>query len=91
MPRPRLRRRICFEAKATYYKPAGIPLRALEEVVLKKDELEALRLQNLKELDQETAAKQMQISQPTFHRLLVEAKKKITDALINGKAIKIEQ
>jgi predicted DNA-binding protein (UPF0251 family) len=91
MVRPRRMRRICFTPNAVYFKPAGVPLRLLEEVVIRKDELEALRLQNLKGLGQEEAAKQMEISQPTFHRILQEARKKITDALINGKAIKIEK
>ncbi|MFH1802955.1 MAG: DUF134 domain-containing protein [archaeon] len=90
MPRPRLRRRICFNPAVTYFKPAGIPLKTLEEVTIKQDELEALRLNNLKGLSQEEAAEQMKISQPTLHRLLVEARKKVTDALVNGKAIKIE-
>ncbi len=91
MVRPRRIRRICFAPNVTYFKPAGIPLRTLQEVTIKKDELEALRLKNLKGLEQEEAAKQMEISQPTFHRLLAEANKKVTDALINGKAIRIEQ
>jgi uncharacterized protein len=90
MPRPRLRRRICFNPAAVYFKPAGIPLRSLEEVVIKKDELEALRLNNLKGLSQEASAKQMKVSQPTLHRLLIEARKKVTDALVNGKAMRIE-
>ena len=91
MARPRRWRRIGFDPKVVYFKPAGIPLRDLKEVVIKKDELESLRLQNIKQLDQEKAAKQMKISQPTFHRLLLEARKKVTDALINGKAIRIEK
>jgi len=58
-------------------------------VELNLDEMEALRLCELEELDQVEAAKEMQISQSTLQRLLSSAHKKITDALINGKAIKI--
>ncbi|MBT3690657.1 DUF134 domain-containing protein [Candidatus Woesearchaeota archaeon] len=91
MPRPRRQRRISFEPDVTYFKPAGVRKSELEIVNLNLDELEALRLKNLKNLDQEQAAKEMKISQPTFHRLLLEARKKITDALVNGKALKIEK
>jgi predicted DNA-binding protein (UPF0251 family) len=90
MPRPRLCRRVWFEPNTTYFKPAGIPVRKLEEVVLTVDEFEAIRLKDLEGLEQEEAAKKMNISQPTFFRLLDSARKKISDAIINGKAIKIE-
>ncbi len=91
MPRPRMMRRIAFEPGITYFKPQGIPLRELEEVVLSFEELEALRLQNIEELGQEEAAKKMNVSQPTYFRVLKDARKKITDALVNGKAIRIEK
>jgi len=61
----------------------------LEEVDLGFDELEALRLCDFKNLEQTEAARQMNISQSTLQRILASARKKIADALINGKAIKI--
>ncbi len=90
MARPRLCRRVGFSPDVTYFKPQGIPLRGLEEVILPVDEFEAVRLKDLLGLEQETAAKKMNISQPTFHRLVLSARKKIADAIVNGKAIKIE-
>lgn len=90
MPRPKRKRTIHFSPKTTYFKPAGICLRELDEIILAYEELEALRLQELLEQSQEQAAKQMDISQPTFHRLINSARKKIVSALVNGKAIKIE-
>jgi len=90
MPRPRRCRRVRFEPNTTYFKPAGIPVRELEEVILTVDEFEAIRLKDLEGLEQEEAAKKMNISQPTFFRLLDSARKKIADAIVNGKAIKIE-
>jgi predicted DNA-binding protein (UPF0251 family) len=90
MPRPRRCRRVWLEPNVTYFKPAGIPVRELEEVVLTVDEFEAIRLKDLEGLEQEEAAKKMNISQPTFFRLLDSARKKIADAMVNGKAIKIE-
>ena len=74
-----------------YFKPQRIPLRELEEVVLLPDELEALKLYEVDGLEQTVAADKMKISQPTFARLLGSANKKIARAIIQGKAIKIEE
>ena len=91
VPRPRLRRRVCFNPEVTYFKPAGVPLKQLEEVTLTYDELEALRLKNTLNLDQKEAAEKMNVSQPTLHRILLSAREKVTEALVKGKAIKIEK
>jgi len=64
-------------------------MRFLEIVELTAEEMEALRLKNIKDLDQEQAAKEMNTSQSTFQRILSSSYRKISDALINGKAIKI--
>ncbi len=90
MPRPYCQRRVGFAPDATYFKPAGVPLRALEEVVLSLDELEALRLADLNGQYQEQAAEQMKISRTTFARIVEAARKKVADALIHGKALRIE-
>ena len=90
MPRPIRCRRVRFRPEAAYFKPRGIPMKELEEVVLPVDEFEAVRLKDLEGLDQEECAGKMGISQPTFHRLVVSARKKIANAIINGKAIRIE-
>jgi len=89
MPRPRLCRRIQFDPNITYFKPQGVPMRELEIVELTTEEVEALRLRNMKDLEQEEAAEKMNTSQSTFQRILSSAYKKITEALIEGKAIKI--
>jgi len=89
MPRPRLCRRIKFNTNITYFKPQGVPMRFLDVVELTVEEIEALRLKNVKDLGQQEAAKEMNTSQSTFQRILSSAYKKISDALINGKAIKI--
>ena len=62
----------------------------LERISLAVDELEALRLKDLDGLEQEQAATTMNVSQPTFHRILESAHGKVADALVNGKAIRIE-
>jgi len=90
MVRPRRIRRVYSEPDVTYFKPAGIRMKELEEVVVSVDEFEAVRLKDFKGLEQGDAAKKMNISQPTFHRLLLSARKKIAEAIVKGKAIKIE-
>jgi predicted DNA-binding protein (UPF0251 family) len=89
MPRPRRCRRVWFEPNVTYFKPAGVRMIDLEESILTVDEFEAVRLKDLEGFNEVDAAKKMNISQPTFNRLLSSARKKIADAIVNGKAIKI--
>ncbi len=90
MPRPFKCRRVAFKPGVTYFKPAGIPLRELDEVIISLEEAEAIRLKELEGLEQEQGAEKMNISRPTFQRILSSARKKLADALLNGKAIKIE-
>ena len=91
MPRPKLCRRIGFNPKARYFKPQGIPLRFLEEVELSLEEMEAIRPKNVQSLEQTEAALKMKTSQSTFQRILASAYKKIAEALVEGKAIKINE
>jgi len=90
VPRPRLRRRVCFQPDVTYFKPAGIRMVDLLETIISVDEFEAVRLKDLEGFSQDDCAEKMGISQPTFHRLVASARKKITTALVKGQAIKIE-
>lgn len=87
--RRRCRRRICSRLNDWYFKPAGVPLRHLEQVALGKDELETIRLRYVKGLDQTEAAKSMGISQSQYQRDITETLEKITKALINGYAIRV--
>lgn len=89
MSRPPCPRRICHTAPATYFKPAGIPLRDLTEVELAIDELEAVRLADSMALYRADAASQMGISRQTFDRIIRRARKKVADALVHGKALRI--
>lgn len=91
MPRPRLCRKINFNPNVTYFKPQGVPMRLLDMVELTLEEIEAIRLKNIENLDQNKASEKMNTSQSTFQRILASAYKKISVALIKGKAIKIHQ
>lgn len=90
MARPQKPRLVEFVPTVTYFKPAGIPLSALDEVRLGVDEVEALRLNDLEGLDQEKGASRMNLAQSTFQRILSTAREKLTRAIVEGKAIRIE-
>lgn len=87
--RPCKKRRVRFKPNATYFKPRGIPLSELELVRITSEEMEAIRLKNILQLDQTQAALKMRTSQSTYQRILATAYKKIADALVSGKAIEI--
>lgn len=81
--------RIKFEPNVLYFKPQGVPMRDLEIIELTMEEIEAYRLRHIDDLEQIEAAEKMGASTSTYQRILSSAYKKIADALINGKAIKI--
>jgi predicted DNA-binding protein (UPF0251 family) len=62
----------------------------LEVVVMSLDEFESVRLADLGGLYQEQAAEQMGVSRPTFSRIVESAHRKVADALVHGKALRIE-
>jgi predicted DNA-binding protein (UPF0251 family) len=90
MPRPFKCRCVSIDPDVTYFKPRGIPISDLEEVCLTIDELEAVRLADLEGMYQEDAAKNMEISRQTFGNIIGSAHKKIAQAVVNAKALKIE-
>jgi len=89
MPRPRLYRKIEFDPHITYFKPQGVPMRYLKIVELTTEEMEAYRLRHINDLEQKQAADKMHTSQSTYQGFCIRLTKKLPNALINGKAIKI--
>lgn len=90
MARPVKLRCVAQLPSADFFRPVGIPVNALQGVRLSVEEVEAIRLKDLEGLEQEECAEKMHVSRPTIHRILESARKKLADALINGKAIQIE-
>ncbi len=90
---PRLNRCFCrsikFNPDVVFFKPQGIPMKKLEIIELSLEEVEAYRLRHKEDLDQQQAATKMGTSTSTYQRMLYSAYKKIADALVLGKAIKI--
>jgi uncharacterized protein len=90
MPRPCCHRRVSGQPAASVFKPAGVPMTDLDEVILTLDEFEAIRLADLEGLYQEAAADRMGVSRPTLARILDAAHRRVADALVHGKALRIE-
>ena len=88
--RERTDRRVGCLPEATYYKPRGIPVRNLEIVEISINDLEAMRLCDMIGIGQVEAARRMGVSRRTFWLHLKAARRKIIDALLNGKAIMID-
>jgi len=89
MARPCKKRTICLKLKSGYFRPQDFSAAGFKEVVLEVDELEAVRLADLDGEYQEVAARKMGISRPTFGNIINRAHQKVAEALIGGKAIRI--
>jgi len=90
MTRPKYCRTIGREPVSRCFKPEGILSSDQDEVVITLDEFEALRLADFEGLYQEACAGKMNISRQTFGRIIDSARKKIAEALVHGKVLKID-
>lgn len=87
MPPQKKCRRVCFIPENRQFTPE---IGSDHRVIISIEEAEAIRLTDLEEMEQATAADEMNISRGTYQRILNQARFKLADALINGKAINIE-
>ena len=90
MPRRKKNRTVSQPPLYAEFKPAGVAARYLKKVELSIDEYEALRLSDFVGMSQIEAANEMEISRPTFTRLIEQARKKMVEFLVYGKKLKIE-
>lgn len=90
MSRPIRKRRLGFIPHNRYFCPDILCGDGYDEVIIKHEELESIRLTDLERKEQTEAAQLMEISRGTYQRILVSAHKKIADALVNGRGIKVE-
>jgi len=90
MARPKCCRRVSEKPDCTVFKPVGVPVASLEEVILSMDEFEAIRLADLEGLYQEQAADRMNVSRQTFGRIIETARRKVAQVLTAGLALRIE-
>ena len=90
MPRPVKWRRVSMLPRENYFAPGGRENCESEEVILKVEELEAMRLKDIEGLNQEQCAQRMNISRQTFQLIIEKARRKTATALVEGKAIRIK-
>ena len=90
MPRPQYNRIVNEPPLYSQFKPAGVKGRDSKKIVLSLDEFEAFRLADQLGYPHARAAEEMDISRPTFSRLIARARKKIADFLILGGVLTIE-
>jgi len=90
MARPTKWRKIENIPTIPYFIPSEKDVEEIPENILKLEELEAVRLKDLEGLEQSECAEKMEVSRPTFQRILLSAREKIADSLVNGKIIHIE-
>lgn len=90
MARPVKWRKIACKPKIHYYVPSAQEKEGVEETILLLEELEAIRLKDYEGLEQAQCAKEMEVSRPTFQRILSSAREKLADSILHGKSIHIE-
>ncbi len=90
MPRPKKCRMVDAVPGVRLFKPQGIPARQLAEIYLPFEGYEALRLADLEGLRQDDAAERMNVSRQTFGRILADARKSVTEAVVKGLVLRIE-
>ncbi|MDA3855808.1 MAG: DUF134 domain-containing protein [Candidatus Woesearchaeota archaeon] len=90
MVRPKRFRVVSGLPKFNYYKPSGVMLNELEEIIITVEGFEALKLKDYHNKSEIEASELMVVSQPTFNRLYVDTKQKLIKALVEGLAIRIE-
>ncbi len=88
--RRRKQRCIDVDHSSLCFKPCGFKNSMLEEVLLLEDEMEAIRLADYEGLYQEECAQRMNISRTTFSRVVASARKKIAEALLHSKSLRIK-
>jgi predicted DNA-binding protein (UPF0251 family) len=88
--RPVKPRWVGFEPPRVCFLPQPVPIGPTELVVLTLDELEAIRLADLEGLAQEEAARRMNVSRPTFGRIVEHARRKVAEGLVHGRGIGFE-
>lgn len=90
MARPHGPRTVARRSRPFLYRPEGAGRRA-DAVVVSLDELEAIRLADLEGLYHEAAAIRMGVSRATFGRIAESARRKVADALVNRRCLRVQQ
>ena len=90
MPRPMKWRRVCCLPESNKFGPLDLTLDDQDYVNMTVDEYETIRLIDLEGFTQEECAKQMNIARTTVQGIYIEARRKLAESLVNGKALIIK-
>jgi len=90
MPRPLKKRNVCQLPSYLAFGPCQSCGKKIDSVTLLIDELETIRLIDLEGYSQEEASIQMKVARTTVQRIYIDARKKLSDAIVNGKRLVIE-
>lgn len=90
MSRPRKQKRVCLMPEINAFGPINDFDNVKEYVYLTVEEYEIIRLMDFKGLNQEESATVMDVARSTIQRIYNGARKKMADALVNGKVLKIQ-
>lgn len=90
MPRPRKHRRVCFLPQCDMYGPVNGPIKHKDVITMSVSEYETIRIIDFEQMTQEECAKSMDVARTTVQKMYSDARQKIADSFVNGKAIKIE-
>lgn len=88
MPRPKKPRFVSGYPAIAAFVPVGVTVTG--DIFMSVEELESIRLSDFEHLDQETAANLMKVSRHTYGRILANARSILAEAVVTGKALKIE-
>lgn len=89
MPRPQKYRKVCCLPENGGFVPVN-QREDLEAVILSIDEYEALRLIDREGFSQEQCGEYMHIARATVQQIYAAARRKLADALVEGRPIRIE-
>lgn len=89
MPRPPKCRKVCFFPQNLEFLPAQEG-EVMDPVILTVDEFEAIRLIDKEGLSQEACCERMEIARTTVQKIYGHARRKIADALVDGRPLRIQ-
>lgn len=90
MARPKKKRKVCSLPESNRFGPLELSVDASNQIVMTVDEYEAIRLIDLEGFTQEECAAQMNVARTTIQGIYVDARKKLAEALVEGKILSIE-
>lgn len=87
MPRPKKWRKVCHMPCSAAFAPVGSAFAPDKAVIMTVDEYETIRLMDYEGFTQAACAGYMRIARTTVQQIYADARKKIAEALVDGKSL----